>query len=245
MQKNCRTALLSGPSHLGKHYFAKQYAEEIAGVNDILEMDLTVDGAREVRQLCSMAPISGDLHVIIINNIHSLGDPAQDALLKLLEEPHISSLFLAITHDKSALRPALFSRFDYVNLWNKLDVSEMRQFADQFAASVDEQLLTLSAGFPGIYAVMMRMSGVAQFHENLLSGIQSKKLYLMETPAIVKELRGASDERDVIVHILRHAARSLQDHDKINSILKLASVLAGNVSANAEIFWQRMALSLA
>lgn len=104
------TILFSGDSGCGKTTLARIMATHV-GCNDLDLIEINsasfrgIDTVREIKQQCRMAPISGKSRVWIIDECHQLTKDAQNAFLKLLEEPPSHSyFFLATTEPKKLLK---------------------------------------------------------------------------------------------------------------------------------------------
>ncbi len=72
--------------------------------------NIRIDQVREAIELSAYRPFEGSRRVVIIDQAESLGDPAQNALLKTLEEPRPRSTFILITARTSLLLPTVRSR---------------------------------------------------------------------------------------------------------------------------------------
>lgn len=71
--------------------------------------NIKVDDIRELRQKSFMAPSQSDFKVIIINRADLMNQQAQNALLKVLEEP-VASVFILLTANASLLLQTVKSR---------------------------------------------------------------------------------------------------------------------------------------
>lgn len=87
---------------------------------DIIEMDAAsnngVDEIRELRDNVKYPPQNGRYKVYIIDEVHMLSTQAFNALLKTLEEPPESVIFILATTEPQKLLPTILSRcqrFDF------------------------------------------------------------------------------------------------------------------------------------
>ena len=114
--------LLAGPAGSGKHEAARAFAAALlcrqggdgtcrdcrlalAGEHpDVREVERTaaaisIDQAREITTLASRTPVEGDRKVLILHEFHLLRDEAAAALLKTIEEPPASTVFVILADD--------------------------------------------------------------------------------------------------------------------------------------------------
>ncbi len=78
---------------------------------DKLARSITVDQVRAMRQLLTTATAIADRRVIIIDSVDDLeGRSGPNALLKSLEEPPPSTIFLLVSHQPGRLLPTIRSR---------------------------------------------------------------------------------------------------------------------------------------
>ena len=71
---------------------------------------IKIDQAREVIDRTMYRPFEGRRRVTIIDDADAMGAPVQNALLKTLEEPPPSSIFILVTSRPDALLPTVRSR---------------------------------------------------------------------------------------------------------------------------------------
>src|SRR3989344_5650971 len=71
---------------------------------------ISIDQIRELKRLIFQKPISQKYKFVIIKKAHTLTVEAQNALLKILEEPPKSAIIILEAHNKSGLLPTILSR---------------------------------------------------------------------------------------------------------------------------------------
>lgn len=99
------------------------------GHPDIFETDgikgksrnFTVDAVREIRDDAFVVPNESDCKVYILKNAHNMNDQAQNAILKILEEPPSYVFFIIVTTSRSTMLETVLSR---VQTYSLLSVEE-------------------------------------------------------------------------------------------------------------------------
>lgn len=78
---------------------------------DILNItEYSIEKIREIQNFLSLAPYSHQNKVVIIKNIDKLQNEAQNALLKILEEPGENNYFILTTSQVGKVNPTIISR---------------------------------------------------------------------------------------------------------------------------------------
>jgi DNA polymerase-3 subunit delta' len=123
--------LFSGQEMMGKKIFALELIGLVNGkleVNtssetvinpDLLLIDggssesgqtISIEEIRKVKNFISLSPVVGPYKFVVINDAHLMTTEAQNALLKVLEEPNPSSILILVTANPNALLPTIVSR---------------------------------------------------------------------------------------------------------------------------------------
>lgn len=123
-------AILVGPSGIGKNYVAHFLSNELNQEIHIIgkpEKQSSI-GIDQVRSLYSLTK-TGREQVVLIDNAHLMGKDAQNAFLKLLEEPPENTSFILTVNSADALLPTIRSRAQKIDV---LQPSEQQfvKFAD-------------------------------------------------------------------------------------------------------------------
>lgn len=73
-------------------------------------LNIKIDAVRAILEPLTQSSIRGGRRVVLINPAESLNIQAANALLKILEEPPESVIFLLVTHNRDRLLPTIKSR---------------------------------------------------------------------------------------------------------------------------------------
>jgi len=110
------TFIVWGPEASGKFASISKLAEELAGSGNSLVVkpegkSIGIGQLQELqRQLQLKLARAKERRMVIIDNAHTMTHEAQNAALKLLEEPPLDTLVVLITHQPQQLLPTVRSR---------------------------------------------------------------------------------------------------------------------------------------
>jgi hypothetical protein len=128
---------------------AEEYAIKMCVDRDISPIDTTIlrfekeegktknsigiEEVRTIQQKLSFRPIHSKKKALIITDAHLLTTEAQNALLKVLEEPPSDTLILLTLSQKEALLPTICSRCSIVelNIKNSYTIEELEEIQKQ------------------------------------------------------------------------------------------------------------------
>jgi len=116
MRNNIPHAILfTGPSGCGKTTLARILRRKLkCGEHDFQEINAAenrgIDMVRRLQQQLSLAPITGETRVFLVDECHQLTADAQGALLKILEEPPDHAYVMLATTNPEKLRQAIRTR---------------------------------------------------------------------------------------------------------------------------------------
>jgi replication-associated recombination protein RarA len=187
-----------GPERIGKKLFAQALArglefgefeptgEPPASDLKIISPDegsIGIDAIREIQEFLWQKPIQSPRRTLIIDDAEALTDEAQNALLKIAEEPPASSLILIIASDPERLRPTLRSRFQKT-FFSPVPVKEVEAWAKKelgLSAPEAKKVSVRTEGRPGLaYAIVK--------DEKFQLGLTRAEAFLTSAPLARKEL---------------------------------------------------------
>lgn len=115
---------------------------------DVMELDAAsrtgVDNIRELQEIVSYAPVRDRYRVLIIDEAHMLSKAAFNALLKTLEEPPPSVVFVLATTEIQKLLPTIVSRcqvFEFHRVPLRNIAAHLRRIADVEGISASDRTL--------------------------------------------------------------------------------------------------------
>ncbi|MCX6761411.1 MAG: hypothetical protein NTY33_00985 [Candidatus Moranbacteria bacterium] len=183
--------LFCGPEALGKFLVAREFAEKLTGgqgeaVNQNLliiepeveekdgifkEKEIKLEAIKRLQKEFSLTAYAENYRVAIIRSAQSLNLSAQNALLKILEEPPEKAVIILVAEDEKKLLPTIVSRCQIkkFKLLSEAELSEM-----------------VSLDFPNKAELIFWSLGRPGFLQNLLDN----KTELEERREILKELQG-------------------------------------------------------
>ncbi len=185
--------LLEGAFDIVRSPLARRVEEDL-GVNargnpdfSVLEYALFgIDEARELAERASRRPVAGDRQVLVIGAL-SLTREAQNALLKLFEEPGEGTHFFLIVPSAESLLPTLRSR-----------------------------LAVLDAGEFGVGAAQNGASGAdALSPEQFLSSSSVERLAMVKSLIVTKDAPGAARFLENLERVLRARSGALIARDDV------------------------------
>ncbi len=140
-------------------------------VNDktgVLQSEIVVDSARDVPNFLRRKASDGGWRVVIIDEAETLNRNAQNALLKILEEPPAKALLILVTQTVGALIPTIRSRARVVNLEApKPEVFNtiLRKYRPDISTGDIELLGRISGNAAGRALALLDQGGMAAIHE--------------------------------------------------------------------------------
>ncbi len=156
--------LLYGPENIGKHALAIQVAAQLVGVElDALarvpgyreitaeKSVITIDQIRELAAFFSRKTVGDNAikRVVVIVDAERMQLPAQNALLKLLEEPPADTVLLLTSSAPHKLLPTIMSRLQRIQV-QKPSAETIRQYFSKHSAAEIAQAMLLGEGRIGL-----------------------------------------------------------------------------------------------
>jgi replication-associated recombination protein RarA len=204
--------MLVAPSGTGKRTVARNWGERLAdktGVS-VLEPDekgtITIDATRALYQR-TRAKQAGH-QVVIIDHAESMSGEAQNAFLKLLEEPRPGLTFILTASDADDMLPTIQSRLQVVQI-HPVSAQALGAEAKRLRPGIDDQtlaqLLFVANGRPATLLTMLEDEKAFEHHKQIM---QKAKLLLSagqyERLAMVQELTKDKGELTATLEAVAH-----------------------------------------
>jgi len=247
-ESRARVIVLAGPSHVGKASFASEFFLEQLEETDFSVVDHGVAGARNAVSFLSSEPSFSPYRAVLVDGAESLSEPAQDAYLKLCEEPPGDSRIVFVTADEYSMLPALRSRIQEVVRWSALSDVDVSSYVASLEGVRDPDAESMCRGRPGLYAAMSGDAGFRELSQSVLSLVSGPASFDLPVPSVIKSLENkASPRRTAVAEVCRASVAGLvgdpSKRRKCAAVLRFSAVLLRHPSANAEVHWQRTSVS--
>lgn len=238
--------LLSGAKGVNKKEIAVNLAEAILDIADInaypyalvispdTKQIIAIESVRTLNQFLSLKVLSQKpiSRVIIINEADTMSLPAQNALLKTLEELPKNTVAIMTASNEQALLPTIRSRLQTLPV-NRPLRSSLREKHQAISDSEFNKLYALSAGSPELIEELIKdkdhpLHESATYARKILSGSTFDRLLLIDELAKQKEL-----VKSVILTLQQMAHLSLSSGSKNANIWQ--RVLSASYSAEEDL----------
>jgi len=212
--------IISGPTGVGLNgilnYFAKTLDAVVITVlperNEKIDIEKGTISVDSIRRLYEQTKTkTTQPRIIAIDYAERMGIQAQNAFLKLLEEPPHLTFFMLLTHDAKSLLPTIQSRAQEITV---KPVSRQQSETVLDALRVIDptkrsQLLFVANGLP---AELSRLANDDQYFEQRAGVIRDARTYIQGKPyEALKIVQKYKDSRDQSLLLLTDAMRFLED----------------------------------
>lgn len=245
-----QSLLLTGVQGVGlgtiARYIAGQVSSEIVTVlpekDDRVDIDKGVISVDSIRRLYTQTrSIQTGKQAIIIDYAERMGHQAQNAFLKLLEEPGASTYFILATHTPNKLLPTITSRTQELEI-RPVTVEQTDIFLDQLGVKDKKKRTQLSFMASGLPAELTRLVNDEAYFESRATIVRDAR-DLLQAPVYQKLViaQRYKDDRQAALSLLTDAAsilrRSISEKPQENSIAQIDSLLRAHqqIQANGNI----------
>ena len=220
---------------------------EITEKNGISKQrDIPIESVRDIQKSLSLFPYHGKYKILIIDDAHKLNTAAQNALLKILEEPNPTTKIILVTHAVDKILSTIQSRCQIMNL-NLVSETEMLK-------TFPENIVFLAAGRPGLAEIMSENEDKKAFYSEaagslnkIISGSLNERFSLAEQ--LSKDVSKTSDMLNCWLWEMRKKALVSEDGERKNIYAGMEKIQKSletlkNTNANGRLVLETLFIDL-
>ncbi len=196
--------------HPDVHIFGDQLTE--AGY-------ISVDTARDIKKQACMLPNEAEKKVFIIKNADNFNIQAQNALLKIFEEPPSYVVFILLCSHKSSFLPTTLSRMVVYRLKETSKEETAHEIKNRFNIENRDHALAVSGYMTSIPSTQMDNAMI----KNVINGYEIGKEFfsLGGNCRLISILPSERDQLIVVLNVLSMIARDLLclKHSENNTVI--------------------------
>jgi DNA polymerase III subunit delta' len=162
--------MIVGPTGSGKSTLAARLACELiktpqTGLDDCPNVikvsrpkdkqEISIDKIREVIRALRLKVLRDQQRLILIEDAQALSHEAQNALLKVLEEPSQRTIFILTAVSKDSVLPTIVSRTQQLIIHPASLPQAVKHYQDKFSTKDIESAWMLSQGYPGLLNALL------------------------------------------------------------------------------------------
>lgn len=230
------STIIAGPLGIGTLAVTLQLARSISSDTMTIGREDQTIKVSDVRDITSYAKtkVSGD-RVIIIDNADRMTRSAQNAFLKMLEEPVPKTHFILTTHSPQNLLPTVRSRCQEIFL-SPVDLSQTLKLIDSLdvdSQSIRSQINFIASGLP---AEITRLSTDESYLEQVSRDIESVRTLLQgDLYDKIKLIQSYKDSRAKSIELLESSSLVIRRLLVSQPKTELVNKLEGMITASERI----------
>lgn len=227
-RKQHQAVLLHGPEGVGLLSVADQLRRTIdvpknQVLNIIPKQDMQDISIEQIRQLYSATrSIRADKIIVLIDEADRMSREAQNALLKLIEEPPTGAKFILTTHHRQLLLPTILSRVVGIDI-QPVSLSSSKNLIDSLSGDQqrNDQVLFLAKGLP---AKITRLLSDDDYFDSQVATVRDAKTLLT----------GDQYTKHTVI------SRYSKDRSKTMALLTITSQLLAHTAYRGTAEYQKM-----
>lgn len=159
MGKIAHAYIFSGPAFVGKRLVARNFANQLLGSEKEFNPDfqeicgdeaIKIEQVRELIYKLSLQPYQAKYKIALIDNAENMTVEAQNALLKLLEEPKSYTVIILVTANAGKLLRTISSRAQKINFGPVQESDYGNLLPATLPPEAKNLVLNFAAGRPGL-----------------------------------------------------------------------------------------------
>lgn len=219
-----------GEPEVGKYFFAKHLAHLLeTGEFDISDRPLQdalilddatgIDAMRDLKNFLWQKPNISKKRIVIINNSENLTPEAQNAILKITEEPPENAMLVLIVNQLDNLLPPLLSRMQKI-YFGRLSDEEMAEFSKK--SKIKSAVIDLSFGRPGRASRLDSDTNTAEMEKYAQQFLKSSG---PSRSGLIKDLVEAQKEKPEVLDLFLESLILILRKDPVKNAGVLRDVL--------------------
>ncbi len=211
--------IFSGQEMIGKRTFALELVDFVnrADPNPVFQPDclfvdsgvsesgqtITIEEIRRVKNFVSLSPYAGPYKFVVINDAHLMTTEAQNALLKVLEEPSPSSILILVTANPISLLPTIISRCQEIKFppHPKGIIGDVLKNSG-LPRSEAEFLAEFSNGRVGLVKTVIKEKSFGEIKDSVEELVRLVKADINERLTVAQKLTDEKNKRDLMRKVL-------------------------------------------
>lgn len=191
LQEPSHALLVSGPEGSGKGSIAAHVAAQLLSIKEdalsqhpytlwLAEQPVTIDAIRSAQKLMQLkVPGSNPIRrIVIAEQAQSMSIEAQNAFLKLLEEPPVDTVIILTVSSAKRLLPTIRSRTQHITVQPPSKEAAHAFFETNYQAAAIDKAYYLSEGYVGLMQALLE----GDTDHPLVAAINQAKAVLAGTP---------------------------------------------------------------
>ena len=176
LHQSAHSLLITGTDGIGKYYLAQSIAAQLSdeSITLVPPVDKTTITIEQIRELYAITKTGGNL-TIIIKDAQIMGTEAQNAFLKLLEEPPKNTTFILTAPSSRSVLQTIRSRCQHIDAVPPLkdDILKQARQHTTLSNSQLQSLLSSSRSLPGTFFQLLNDEQAATYHTAILAEAKS------------------------------------------------------------------------
>lgn len=224
--------------------------EEKKGITK--EKDIKIENVRDAQKELTLFPYQGKYKVLIINNAHRMTEEAQNALLKILEEPNTTSVIILVTSEENKILSTLKSRCQKIR-FNCVSAEEIKKFLAK--EKISAEVISLSFGKPGLALIMEENEEELDFRRQSLGDLKeiqkagiNQRLKMAEE--LARNVPRAVQELEFWTQILHDKTKEVKNQTPVFTLFGIIEKIEKclwaikNTNANSRLILENLLLNL-